>query len=167
MSTRKHAPHLRLVGDDRTPQSEIARPATDLPARLRAGQARAVRAVQRENQRAASNDDMDPTDPRWVFAARAFSQLDGAALTADRREKLMRTAKVLGIRTFDASVIIAMVQDRARRGESLRDLTTTLKMIPINQRESVGESSALWRWGAAIGCAILIAWLAARWIAGV
>mgnify|MGYP004359204233 FL=1 len=31
----------------------------------------------------------------------------------------MRTARLLGLRPFDAALVIAMVQDTARRGESL------------------------------------------------
>jgi len=166
MDIPTHAPHLRLVGDDRTPSTELLRPASDVPARMRAGQAQATRAVERENRQAARNVEMDPTDPRWVFAARAYSQLDGAALTADRREKLMKTARQLGIRVFDASVIIAMVQDRARRGESLREVTPTLEMMPVDRGAPAPMNLHLWRWVAAIGSAMFLAWLLMRWVVG-
>lgn len=56
------------------------------------------------------------TDPRWVFAVQVASQLQGVALPLDQREKLERTAKVMGLTVFNANLIIAIVQDCARRG---------------------------------------------------
>lgn len=60
-------------------------------------------------------------DPRWVFAARVASQLEGghaAVLRPERRERLTKTAKLLGLRAFDAALVIALVQDATRRGET-------------------------------------------------
>ena len=56
------------------------------------------------------------TDPRWVFALQVAGQLQGVALPLDQREKLERTAKVMGLTVFNANLIIAIVQDSARRG---------------------------------------------------
>jgi hypothetical protein len=128
---------------------------------MRAGQALAARLIDAEN-RAAVNPDINPADPRWVLAARAHSQLDGAALAPDKRDKLMKLAQQLGIRPFDAAVIVALVQDRARRGRSLHDITTTLQMIPL--REVSTGSHVLWRWGAAIICALVGAALLIQWV---
>lgn len=58
-------------------------------------------------------------DPRWVLAARAASLLEGgraALLTPDRRRRLMSLADRMGLRPFDASLVIAIVQDSARTG---------------------------------------------------
>lgn len=56
------------------------------------------------------------TDPRWVLAIRTSEALEGDVLAPDKREMLMRTGKVMGLTAFDCSLILAIVQDRARRG---------------------------------------------------
>ena len=56
------------------------------------------------------------TDPRWVLAVRTAERLEGAVLTADRRSSLVRLGEVMGLTLFDANLIIASVQDQARRG---------------------------------------------------
>ena len=58
----------------------------------------------------------DPTDPRWVLAVRTAEQLQGPILRPEGRERLLRLGKVLGLTPFDTNLIIAIVQDRARRG---------------------------------------------------
>ena len=58
----------------------------------------------------------DPTDPRWVLAVRTAEQLQGPILPPERRERLLRLGKVLGLKPFDTNLIIAIIQDRARRG---------------------------------------------------
>lgn len=58
-------------------------------------------------------------DPRWVLAARAASTLEGgraAILTPENRRRLMDLAARMGLRPFDASLVIAIVQDAARTG---------------------------------------------------
>lgn len=87
-------------------------------------------AVIRENRRAAEQPDLDPTDPRWVLAVRVWSQLEGSALSPERRENLLATARRLGLRPFDANVIIAVIQDHARRGATLADAADTLTNVP-------------------------------------
>lgn len=65
--------------------------------------------------------EIDQTDPRWAFTVRVASQIEGgraAILRPERRERLLRLAANLGFSPFDAALIIAMVQDTARRGES-------------------------------------------------
>lgn len=64
-------------------------------------------------------DSLLPDDPRWVLAARAASLLEGgraALLTPDRRRRLMGLADRMGLRPFDAALVIAIVQDAARTG---------------------------------------------------
>ncbi|MHC4980900.1 MAG: hypothetical protein ACYTGT_18095, partial [Planctomycetota bacterium] len=92
MSTADAQPHLRLVG------------AGDWRGDA---QAKARQAVADENRAAAASRGLNPTDPRWVLAARAYSQLQGSALTYERRLRVMRTARRLGVRPFDANLIIA------------------------------------------------------------
>lgn len=68
---------------------------------------------------AVSGWSLSPDDPRWVLAARAAVSLDGgraAILTADKRRRLMTLARRMGLRPFDAALVIAIVQDAARSG---------------------------------------------------
>jgi hypothetical protein len=90
---------------------------------------RAARDVADENRAAAGNPNLDPTDPRWVLAARTHSQLQGSTLTPERRARVLRTARQLGVRPFEANVIIAIVQDHARRGASLAKAADTLTLL--------------------------------------
>ena len=57
-----------------------------------------------------------PTDPRWVLAIKVSEALQGATLTLDRRQRLIRLGKLLGLTPFDANLIVAIIQDQARRG---------------------------------------------------
>ena len=56
------------------------------------------------------------TDPRWVLAIRTAQVLEGDVLPPAKRETLMATGKSMGLTAFDCSLILAIVQDRARRG---------------------------------------------------
>lgn len=82
--------------------------------------------------KADANDLYDPlgaprvplqeNDPRIVFAAAVAACMEGgkaALLRVEHRNKLHKTARKLGLRVFDANLIIAIVQDAARRGEVL------------------------------------------------
>ena len=58
-------------------------------------------------------------DPRWVLAVRAAGMLQAgpaAILTPDRRRRLVVLASSMGLRPFDAALVIAIVQDAARAG---------------------------------------------------
>lgn len=56
------------------------------------------------------------TDPRWVLAARTAESLEGPLLTPEKRQRLLRLAHLLALTPFDANLVIAIVQDQARRG---------------------------------------------------
>lgn len=141
MSSAASHPRLRLVGaDDPTARDDWVR------------SRRARQAVLRENRRAAQNPTLQPTDPRWVLAVRTHSQLQGTALTPERRERVMRTARLLGVRPFDASLIIAIVQDQARRGEQLSQAMPTLALIS-RPRRFAGPRHIVLRWAAALAAA--------------
>lgn len=58
----------------------------------------------------------DYSDARWVLAVRVSEQLEGSILPPNKREQLVRLGKVLGLTAFDANLVIAIVQDQARRG---------------------------------------------------
>ncbi len=153
MASIESHPHLRLVGLEEARRSPVQQ---------------ARRVVTEENRAAARNLDLDAADPRWVLAARAYSQLEGSALTFDRRQKLMRTARQLGVRPFDANVIVAVVQDHARRGRRLDEAAGTIALLdppPAPARSLVADPIVL-RWLAALAAALaanslLIWWLTA------
>jgi hypothetical protein len=60
-------------------------------------------------------------DPRWVLAVRAAESLEGTLLRPEKRDRLLRLGRLLGLTTFDANLVIAIIQDRARRGHAPAD----------------------------------------------
>ena len=77
---------------------------------------------------------------------------------------MLDTARRLGVRPCDANVIIAMVQDRARRGEPIASAAPTLDLL-ADPRKRPGRM--IWsRWMLAIAVAASITFLIIRWIAG-
>lgn len=129
---------------------------------------RARFAVERETRAAAGRMDLDPTDPRWVLAVRTASQMEDGILTPERRARVMRTAQQLGIRPFDAGMVIAVVQDRLRQRGSLADVAPQLRMIstPVTPKRRVPAMPASLRFlFAAIAAAGLVL-LMIRWLVG-
>ena len=59
---------------------------------------------------------LEGSDARWVLAVRVAERLEGTMLDPESRERLVRLGKMLGLTPFDANLVIAIVQDRARRG---------------------------------------------------
>lgn len=56
-------------------------------------------------------------DARWVFAVRVRREVQGghaAIVTPESRKRLLKLANRLGLRDFDANLVIAIVQDDAR-----------------------------------------------------
>ncbi len=118
MSGTATAPRiLRLVGD----HSEPAAPASPRTA---------SQPVWAENQSAAK---LSAIDARWVLAARTSQSLEGgraALLTPDKRRLLVRLGNAMGLRAFDAALVIAIAQDAARAGEPLtRSAQDRLAMV--------------------------------------
>ena len=85
--------------------------------------------------------------------------MGGAVLPFERREGLMALAQRLGLRPFDANLIVAVVQDRARRGESLASATPSLMMIMAAPPKT--ESFAR-----VMAVAIVLAIVADAWLVG-
>lgn len=105
--TSRH-PGLRLIRTEVSPEVSN-RHSKPLRAKL-AGD------VGAENRRAATLSDRDA---RRIIAQRVAENIDGGRagiLVPERRQALVATAQRLGMRTFDANLIIAIVQDRFRRG---------------------------------------------------
>lgn len=141
----RRAPALRLVGT----------PPTAPDGRMR-------RVIQRENQRSAG---LSSHDARRIIAARTAELLEGgraAILPPERRATLVDLAGRLGLRPFDASLIIAIVQDGARRGVSVEDTDTTdrLRLVRAAQRRRDVLWSVLLAGALALGMTVaVITWL--------
>jgi len=58
----------------------------------------------------------EANDPRWVLAVRAAAYMEGPILRPEHRRTLQKLARVMGLSSFECNLIIAIVQDRARRG---------------------------------------------------
>ena len=128
---------LRLVGDE-----EAARRA---PA-SRDAVARALdraREVREANEQAAR---LDPADARDLLAARTAGALEGgraAVLRPERRREIVGDAARLGLRAFDANLIIAIVQDGARRGEAHDDPGAAARLRLVRPPAGEPRSSLL------------------------
>lgn len=120
-------PVLRLVGE--TPHRAAPPSARGVRAGRREAEERLAQ-VRRENHAAALRFDLDPNDPRLILAARTQAELQGAALPADRRRRLLSLAHRLGLRPFDANLVIAIVQDQARGGSEAGPLAERLRIVP-------------------------------------
>lgn len=83
---------------------------------------------------------LDPFDARWQFATAIERALQGATLAYEDRQRLLGLATRLGIREFDAHLIVALVQDRARRGESIEGAAPTIALLPVRRAASPEES---------------------------
>ena len=125
-NTTRSGPSLRLVTGDveATQRSVRAVNALTIETSGKAALSRAAEEsmkrrrmeVARENHAASS---LDADDARWVFAVLVSKVLDGgraAILAPDRRRLLMGNAKEMGLREFDANLVIAIVQDCVRTG---------------------------------------------------
>lgn len=142
-------PVLRLVNADAALEQRPSRVATTPDLRRAAG------AVATENRSAAG---LSALDARWVFAVQVTRTLDGgkaAILTPERRRELVAGAVRMGLRPFDANLVIAIVQDAARRGESplSRETEFCLKLVKAPN----DEGSEGWNWMFIIGMALLLA----------
>lgn len=75
------------------------------------------------------------TDPRWVLAVSTAQLMEGDVLPPHKREVLMGQGKSMGLSPFDCSLILATIQDRARRGIPLDECPaaseTQLALIPL------------------------------------
>lgn len=101
------------------------------------------RQVEQANQEAAllSHDDL-----RWVFATRVATKLEGGRagiLRPEVREKLLSQGQSMGLRPFDANLVIAIVQDAARTGDHplSADVTGRLRLI---RDPNVSSKAPIW-----------------------
>lgn len=158
MASAASYPHLRLVRGEQ----DAAKAWKDRR------DARA--AIMRENHAAAQNAALEPTDPRWVLAMRTQGQLQNGALSPERRRRILRLAHVMGMRPFDANVVIAIVQDHARSGLPLAHAAGTLSLVHRPDKshpENTRTAGRFWiRWAAALFAAGIATLLLIRWVMG-
>lgn len=104
-----------------------------------------------------------PGDPRWRFAREVESALEGSVLAFEERRRLLSLAQRLGIRAFDANLIVALVQDRARRGEPVETAAATIAMVPAGRSAAprLAQVFAVALVAAILFDLALIAWLVA------
>lgn len=101
------------------------RPVRLPPRRLRlvgAGEAKAAKINAQHTAQAAANVPQaqqitDEHDPRWVLAVRTAACLQGAVLPPEKRDHLLRVGRSMGLSPFDSNLVIAIIQDQARRGQ--------------------------------------------------
>lgn len=142
----QNRPTLRLVGDQPEPA----------PRRSRAD-------VARENTLAAG---LSPLDARWLFAVNVASAIEGgkaAVLPPEKRQRLVASAVQLGLRPFDANLVIAVVQEAAREGVPLS--RETQERLVFVRPTSTEDPSDIWiRLVIALTLAGLLLFLAADWL---
>ena len=84
-----------------------------------------------------------PGDPRWVLAARVADKLEGTLLRPEHRERLIRLGRMLGLTPFDANLVIAIVQDQARRGHAANTCPAAgqqqLQLIALPRRTTLWQ----------------------------
>lgn len=136
------------------------RPAASSPRHIPASSERQVRAANVEAAR------LDALDARWVLAVRTTMSLQGgraAVLRPDDRRSLVTQATRMGLRAFDAALVIAIAQDAARSGEALSGSPQDrLAMVrPPSTTESVGPGLRLFY---ALGIGVVLFVLAKWWL---
>lgn len=172
MSSASGQIRLRLVGDpagigtagggERRAMSEAER--------------RARAAIARENRSASG---LSATDARWVVATRAAEALEGGRLgilRPERRRHIATLATRLGLRPFDANLIMAIVQDSARSGAAggALGVETAERLRLVREAEAAagaeGEQGETPRAGRlllfAVLLAVVLAAIAVQWVLG-
>lgn len=130
--------------------------------------------VTAENRRAAEFTAAGGEDVRKLLALKVGEGLEGgraAILPAARRRTLVKAGEHLGLRPFEANLIIAIVQDSARRGEAPASPSTQkmLEMIPQRQ-PGLWAREDTWMWVrislAAAALAGLMTTFLVNWVTG-
>ncbi len=172
-----HTPSLRLVNTSASPpgimsrERDTRRQASPRPQNLRPSGTDPLGELAQQAKRAAPSADLSAADARWVFAVRVAYAIEPGpepALPSDRRRRLLVVAKALGLRPFDANLIIAIVQDAARSGDPLgSSVEERLGLIrPAHKRGASWASLALVVIASAASTAALVSWASSAWLLG-
>lgn len=122
-----------------------------------------------ENRAAAG---LAANDARWALAARTADSLEGgnaAVLPPEQRARLTRMATGLGLRMFDANLVIAIVQDGARSGEGAlgQGVTERLQLVqPPEPRTGAFGGPSGWLLLVTLGMAAGMLLLLIDWVQG-
>lgn len=123
--------------------------------------AAAIRDIALENRLASLASD----DVRVAFARTVASSIEGgraALLRPKARQALVANGVKLGLRPFDVSLVIAIMQDAARRGEGVSTLPVQGRLGMVG---SAAKARGLWPLAAGVllGLAMLavLVWLVA------
>ncbi len=95
---------------------------------------------------------LEATDPRWVLAMRTAEVMQGARLGVESRQRLIRLGRAMGLNAFESNLVIAIVQDGARRGAGLADAEPSLACVPMYDHRPVRRAWRIAMWA----CAALI-----------
>ncbi|HZW08299.1 MAG TPA: hypothetical protein VFF69_00210 [Phycisphaerales bacterium] len=168
-SAQQPGRRLRLAEDvDHSPRA----PSSASDARARTARVRQDRQVHRawevgaENRAAAA---ISSFDARWVMAARVSDALEGgraAILRPEARSRLVSGAGRMGLRPFDANMVIAIVQDAARRGESPLDSDGADRLTLVGRPDESARRRPVRQFVVAIVLAVLWAGVLLRWLIG-
>lgn len=169
-----HDPMLRLVNAEGLSAASVLRVNHASPRGTgydnHSAAQRRERLVAAENQSASG---LAALDPRWIFAVQVAKSLEGgraALLVLERRQKLLTVAAGLGLRPFDANLVIAVVQDGVRTGEGGlgHDAESRLRLVrPVGRRSMFSESTIyLMVSGATAVVALGIFLVALAWLRG-
>lgn len=91
--------------------------------------------------RATTPRTLAANDPRWVLAIRVREMMQGTLLPPEARRRITRLGRLLGLNTFESNLVIAIVQDAARRGQPTTDAEASLAMVPVGKQQSSATSS--------------------------
>ncbi len=131
-----------------------------------ADQHEAHQAIAHENRASARNGPL-PTDARLNVISETVRRLQGTLLTPEDRRAVVQLGNQLGMRSFDANMLMAIVQDRARRGEPLT-MELPRQMHPDHAKHGhAGRNGTFWRFGAAILAGVTLAAIASSWLLNV
>ena len=124
-------------------------------------------AIAREN-RASAETGPRPTDQRVVMIAEVVRRLQGTIISPEDRAALLASGRARGLRSFDTNLIIAMVQDRARRGEAPAAITLaqTQRPEPIHVTSESPRSPIIARLLLATLGGLGMTLIAASWLLG-
>jgi hypothetical protein len=104
----------------------------------------AAREVSRQAQRRTVGEPLvEPADPRWVLAIRIAQVMEGPILRPEKRQRMLRLGKVLGLSPFDSNLVMAIMQDQARRGNTPHNCPAAgaalLTMVPLPEAFRSGK----------------------------
>ena len=163
-SSSSQEPRLRLVG--RGPHGSLtlrfvpttADPQTNHGANT--ATRRGARHVPSDRAITEPDTGLEPTDPRWVLAVRTQQVLEGATLRPAVRAELLRVGRLLGLNPFDANLVIAIVQDQARRGGGVAEAAASLRRVPLQPCRVISPTAQrVLKWCAVVlALEVLIIW---------